>query len=141
MLGLRNTVRFDLQSKLSSELRKLDSLDQCPSSNPVVLAANTWQFVAKHLETIIGPNIYRQWFQSICPIVLSNQVLILKSPFEFNVHWINHNYQNLIDALLQIKCKDYRSFFVSQSDFHYDFGECEDLFFNPKSLNFYGNQI
>ena len=84
--------------------------------NPVVKASHVWRILSDQLKDILGHEIYDQWFSQIIPIVISDNVLILRAKRKFDVVWINNQYQELVDLLLSFIDGQLTSFFLSPSD-------------------------
>lgn len=111
-------VKQDLKSsirKTSSEITPRLKLFKKESS-PFLRASSSWRIVSEQLSAILGPEIHRQWFSNIRPIVISNNILILQTTGKNSSHWINTHYQNLVDLLLSFQDKELNSFFINSSD-------------------------
>lgn len=82
----------------------------------MVKASHVWGLIAEQLETVVGPEIFKQWFSDIRPIVIADKVLLLQTRNTFAAHWITTHYQKLIDLLLQAQDKNLSSFFICPKD-------------------------
>jgi hypothetical protein len=117
--------KTDLKSsikKTSSEIMPRLKLFKKESS-PFLRASSSWRILSDQLLAILGPEIHRQWFANIRPIVISNNILILQTTGKNSSHWINTHYQNLVDLLLSFQDKELNSFFINSSDWESKFNE------------------
>ncbi|MCB9091099.1 MAG: hypothetical protein H6621_11345 [Halobacteriovoraceae bacterium] len=110
---MKRTLRENI-TKLGELLFQAES--KPVKATPVVTAIKTWTIVSAQLKEILGPEIHKQWFEPIQAVVLSNDMLILRSPSRSSSLWIIHNYQKLVDLLLSFQDKNLSSFFISDSD-------------------------
>lgn len=85
-------------------------------ASPLVRAPHLWSIVSGQLECLLGETIHRQWFNPIVPIVISNNVLILRTANEPSTRWINAHYGQVIEKLLQIHDPELSAFFISSQD-------------------------
>ena len=100
--------------RLKKDRNFFESRD-CEGS-PLVRSTQLWSIVSSQLECLLGETIHRQWFSPIVPIVVSNDVLILKTANEASTRWINAHYSLVIDKLLQLHDPDLSAFFISSQD-------------------------
>lgn len=85
-------------------------------AHPVVRASYLWSIVSEQLYDILGNEVHRQWFNSIKPLVITDQALVLETPNHFAAQWIHRHYQELVDTLLSIHDASLSAFFISSSD-------------------------
>lgn len=79
---------------------------------PVLSAQLLWNKVSDHIEDILGPEIQRQWFQKLVPLVISQDALILKAPNKFSTYWVNSQYRDLINSLISIYQSNVECFII-----------------------------
>jgi len=112
--------RFDLNSRLSYLTKALfEGTPPMETSNPVVRASHAWRIISEQLRDLLGREIHRQWFKSVTPVLISENILILSTPSKQACHWINNHYQDLVDLLISFQDKKLSTFFVSQEDLGY----------------------
>lgn len=105
--------RFEkLSNDFFSEKKDLHSLNL----NPVLRALHSWRITSDQLRELIGNDVHRQWFSTIAPLTISDNVLILKSTSSNSSRWINFHYKELIDLLLSFQDKRLSCFFISDVD-------------------------
>lgn len=93
--------------------KKLKTTFEKTIDNPMLKAQLSWDILSDQLEAILGIEIHTQWFKSIQPLVLKNNILLLQTQNQFASHWINTHYQQLVDALLMIQDPKFTCFFIS----------------------------
>lgn len=108
--AIKGILSKDLKENLTE---KVKTLFQSDLVNPMLKASYSWKILAEQLETILGPEIFAQWFREIKPLVFSNNVLILQTKNTFAAQWINEHYQDLVDALIKIQDKKICCFFIA----------------------------
>lgn len=103
---------------LSNSFKKNINFKKDPSGlkNPVLESSSIWNIVSSQIKVLLGPEIHNQWFKKVRPLVISDNILILKTPDHNSTIWINQNYQELVDLLLSFQNKDINSFFISSKD-------------------------
>ena len=112
--------RFDLTTRLSNLTKELfDDSHTISLSNPVVRASHSWRIISEQLRDLLGREIHRQWFRSVTPVLISENILILSTPSKQACHWINNHYHDLVDLLISFQDKKLTTFFVSQEDLSY----------------------
>jgi chromosomal replication initiation ATPase DnaA len=112
--------RFDLNTRLSYLTKVLfEGSHPMETSNPVVRASHAWRIISEQLRDLLGREIHRQWFRSVTPVLISENILILSTPSKQACHWINNHYQDLVDLLISFQDKKLSTFFVSQEDLGY----------------------
>ena len=104
--AVEGSLRLNIQNKLRTTFEK--TID-----NPVVKAQLSWNILSDQLEAILGTEVHNQWFKSVQPLVLKNNILLLQTKNKFASHWINTHYQQLVDALIMIQDRKYTCFFIS----------------------------
>ncbi len=114
LTGVKIHVQKSLQTTLSSRLKR--SMENRTVDHPMLKASCVWEKTSDQLKDIVGEQIHRQWFQSIIPTVMMNNVLILECKNQFQARWLQTHYQILVDLLLSFQDKKLSSFFVSQSE-------------------------
>jgi hypothetical protein len=82
---------------------------------PVVSATSLWQGLAKQLEVILGATLFQQIFMKVHPLVLSDQILLLKTKDKQQAQWLNLHYKEVIDALLSCHDKNLSCVFISSN--------------------------
>ncbi len=102
----RESLKLNLQTKLRTTFEK--TID-----NPVLKAHLAWGILSDQLEAILGTEVHQQWFKSVHPLVLKNNILLLQTKNQFASHWINTHYQQLVDALVMVQDRRYSCFFIS----------------------------
>lgn len=103
---VEDTLKINLKNKLKTTF-------ETTIDNPVIKAQVSWNLLSDQLEAILGPEVHKQWFDSIQPMVLKNNILLLQTKNQFASHWINTHYQQLVDALIMIQDQKYTCFFIS----------------------------
>jgi hypothetical protein len=114
--SLKNIDRNHLTDVLSVKTLKLFNKEKECHENPVVRAHHIWSIVSDQLNDILGESIFRQWFQSIRPIVISEDMLILGVPNNLTALWIKTHYQKLVDLLLNFIDSDMTVYFLSPEE-------------------------
>lgn len=110
---MRNPKRRDCAvAELMSILKTQINENKINVPNPVVNTSKYWPVVSEQIETILGHTIYSQWFAKVRPIVVSNNVLLLKAENAVSAYWLNTNYKELVNTLLQTRNKKISCFFV-----------------------------
>ncbi len=99
---------------LSEKIRSLLQ-DDSSKPHPVAKATYMWSILSEQLETLLGQEVYNQWFKKITPLVVSETALLLKTDNDFSSYWIDLHYKDLVNTLLQCQDKDVFSFFLSPS--------------------------
>lgn len=92
---------------------KLQELLSYSAENPVIKAKNSWLILSEQLHSILGEEVHRQWFRDVQPMLLKDNVLILRSGTNFSASWINTHYQELSDNLLKAQDKKYSCFYIA----------------------------
>ena len=65
-----------------------------------------WEKVLKKLEPAVPPVVYVSWFQSILPLQIKDQTLEICVTKNFIKEWIEKNYKNIIQTMLDDVTKD-----------------------------------
>lgn len=108
-----------IESAISKEFAKIvkkATSKHNEQRNPMLWASLVWNRASEQLRDILGNEIHNQWFAKITPLVISDNVLILEAPKDFDARWINQHYQRLVDVLLGFQHSGLSSFFVAPSD-------------------------
>lgn len=105
--------KSELAKKQSIKSFKQEKPKKALPTNPVLRASNTWTIISDQLETILGPSVYQQWFKTIRPVVISNNILILSTKRPQAAAWLNCNYRELVETLAKVQDKKLCCFFVS----------------------------
>ncbi len=85
-------------------------------SHPTVKAHYVWRLVSEQLVQMIGEAPFQQWFSSVQPLLLVDQILVLQTQNKFACQWINQHYRELVDALLSAQDAKYCCYFISLQD-------------------------
>jgi chromosomal replication initiation ATPase DnaA len=85
-------------------------------SHPLVKANYVWSMVAEQLRAILGETTYDQWFATVKPIILADQMLVLQVSNRFASQWINQHYRELVDVLLNAQNPEFCCYFLSPQD-------------------------
>lgn len=107
---MNHVVDENLKQRLQN---KLKTTFERTIDNPMLKAQLSWNILSDQLEAILGPEVHKQWFSSIQPLVLKNNILLLQTKNQFASHWINTHYQQLVDALIMVQDQRYTCFFIS----------------------------
>ena len=105
-------LKLNIHNKLKSTFKK--TID-----NPVVKAHESWAIISDQLHTILGPEVHTQWFKKTTPLILKDNILILKTETKFAASWINTHYSELVDLLISAQDKELSSFFIAPTDSSY----------------------
>lgn len=106
-----------LNKKLKKELnKKIKDTFQHTIDNPVLKAHKTWMILSEQLLAILGEEVHTQWFKSVQPLVMKNNILILSTKTHFAAQWINTHYQSLVDALILTQDQKYSCFFIAPTN-------------------------
>lgn len=116
MMSAPSLVKKLTKTKFALKKKKNLFTNNTLEASPVVRASHLWAIVSDQLECLLGETIHIQWFSKLIPTVVSNDVLILRTPNEMTTRWINAHYGNLIDKLLQIHDAELSAFFLSTND-------------------------
>lgn len=103
---VEDELKANIQNKLKNTFEK--TID-----NPVVKAQVAWNLLSDQLQAILGPEVHKQWFNNVRPLVLKNNILLLQTETSFASQWINTHYQQLVDALITIQDRKYTCFFIA----------------------------
>lgn len=102
-----------LNKKLKKELnKKIKSTFTHTIDNPVVKAQNTWSILSEQLQAILGREVHSQWFKTAHPLVLKNNILLVRTQSQFAAQWINTHYQDLVEALIITQDQKYSCFLL-----------------------------
>lgn len=112
-ISKKNIAAKNLQNHLNVKIQKIL---HSSFENPMVKASHVWAITSDQLEAIIGPEIFKQWFSDIRPIVVADKVLLLQARNTFAAHWLTTHYQKLVDLLLKAQDKELSCFFISPKD-------------------------
>lgn len=104
-----------LEMRIHGQAQKLFS-EISLNENPVVKASHIWESTKDQLEIVLGKTIYKQWFSNTRALVISDNVLILKTENDFAAKWLTTYYQALVETLLGIHDKNLSCFFIGPSD-------------------------
>lgn len=103
-----------LEKKLKINLKKnLRKTFDKTIDNPVLKAAECWSTLSEQLRIVLGDQIHEQWFHSVKPLVLKNNILLLQTDSNFASQWINTHYQQLSNALILTQDKKLSCFFIA----------------------------
>jgi hypothetical protein len=110
-----NTLRIDAKKELQQSITDtFKEVFETSPANPMVKASHCWSIVQEQLETILGTTICQQWFKTTCPMVITNNVLMLSTESNFAAQWLNTHYKELVDALLQLQDPKLSCFFIQK---------------------------
>ena len=105
-----------LHRKLQKELNKrIKETFSNTIDNPVLKAHKTWAIISEQLLAMLGEEVHNQWFRSVQPLVMKNNILIVSANTPFAAQWINTHYQELVDALILAQDQKYSCFFIAPS--------------------------
>ncbi|MDH4469223.1 MAG: DnaA N-terminal domain-containing protein [Bacteriovoracaceae bacterium] len=105
-----------LMNRISN--RPLENLFH-PSLNynhPVLVASHRWKIVSDQLKDLLGNDVYRQWFENITAMYITNNVLILRVRDRMSCTWITSHYQDLVDVLLSFQDQQLTCFMTTEDD-------------------------
>ena len=107
---MKYIVEDELKRKIQ---KKLETAFSKTIDNPVVKAHHSWNIISEQLLFVLGPEVHKQWFSPIKPILLKNNNLILQTESIFAAQWINTHYQELADLLVLAQDKKWTCFFIA----------------------------
>lgn len=84
--------------------------------NPVLRASHCWKIISEQIKDLLGSEVHTQWFSKVRPLVIANNILILRTSNQQACRWITTHYLDLVDMLLSFQDKKLSSFFISESD-------------------------
>lgn len=108
----RAIVSDDKQLKKLLANRLKESL-QKKQRSPLLSATSIWSTLSAQLEVVVGATIYQSIFSEVYPLVLADQILILKTTSTQKAQWFNYYYKDVIDALLTCQDKQLSCVFLS----------------------------
>lgn len=107
---MKYIVEDELKRKIQ---KKLENAFSKTIDNPVVKAHHAWNIISEQMLFVLGPEVHKQWFSPIKPILLKNNNLILQTESVFAAQWINTHYQELADLLVLTQDKKWTCFFIA----------------------------
>jgi hypothetical protein len=105
-----------MMNRISAQTAKSLFLPAIKFNHPVLVASYRWRIVADQLKDLLGNEVYRQWFENITPMYITNNVLILRSRDRRSCTWITTNYQDLLDVLLSFQDGQLSCFITTEED-------------------------